>query len=149
MKRIISTLFLFAIFSWILHANRDLVKTVSRMVRHWDAHATTKRDMYSIAKAVRAYYGQYQALPVRNFQSVISKKLPGRSKAGDKVLRDSWGTHFRLSPSEYGFNVVSAGPDRQWGTGDDLKQYEAMTDTGFFTSETKRSATGRRRPTGN
>ncbi|MEE9358140.1 hypothetical protein [Candidatus Vondammii sp. HM_W22] len=37
-------------------------------------------------------------------------------------MLDGWGMAFRYEPSEGRYKLLSAGPDKQFGTGDDLQQ---------------------------
>ncbi|WP_428634103.1 hypothetical protein [Sedimenticola sp.] len=44
----------------------------------------------------------------------------------EKSMQDGWGTALRFEPDAGRYRVISAGPDKQFGTSDDLKREEAV-----------------------
>jgi len=79
--------------------------------------ATLEIDMNSISAAVTTYFGDHNEYP-----ESLEILVPGYLPMADSLL-DSWGNPFQLEKVD-SLNVVlvSAGPDRVFATGDDIKR---------------------------
>jgi len=57
-----------------------------------------------------------------NPQQVTLDRLQRDLQIGDQEMLDGWGTAMRYEPGENVYTVISAGPDRQFGSDDDLQR---------------------------
>jgi hypothetical protein len=80
----------------------------------------TTADLRSISTALNAYLSDSQPLP-SDFSAVVSVIQPRYIRQSPRV--DVWGTQFDYHRSEdaKSFTLTSAGPDRKFGTADDLR----------------------------
>ena len=79
--------------------------------------ATLELDMNSISAAITTYFGDYNEYP-ETLDMLIPKYLP----SPDSII-DSWGNPFHLEKNDQQIlTLVSAGPDRIFSTGDDIKR---------------------------
>jgi hypothetical protein len=79
--------------------------------------ATLAIDMNSVSDAVTAYFGDHNEYP-ESLDSLVPAYLPGAD-----FLRDSWGTPFQMEKDDAtNVTLVSAGPDRVFATGDDIRR---------------------------
>jgi hypothetical protein len=93
--------------------------------------AASSTEMSEIARAVRMRYLETNALPLDNFGDFLRESMAQASgKRTRDPSRDLWGTPFRLEKTAGGFRVLSAGPDRAWGTHDDLSSEGVLDDLG-------------------
>ena len=80
-------------------------------------------EINNIARAIRMDYEDSRRLPLDNFSEFLELNMV---EAGGKKTRnrsrDSWGTPYRLQQTAKGFAIQSAGPDRAWGTADDISR---------------------------
>lgn len=80
----------------------------------------TRRDLDQIAEAYRRWVQDDGSFEIPETYPELVDRLAPRYL--DRVIRlDAWDTPYRLDDDE-GLWVVSAGPDRKFGTGDDLKR---------------------------
>ena len=80
-----------------------------------------KQGISVIESAVARYEIDNSRLP-DSLQSLVAKGADGSSyikKA--EGLKDPWGTEYGYSKQGYDFTVTSAGPDKNFGTEDDVK----------------------------
>jgi hypothetical protein len=79
--------------------------------------ATLEIDMNSISAAVTTYFNDYNEYP-ENLDTLIPKYLPSTNS-----ILDSWGNPLRLEKDDLqNLFLISAGPDRIFATGDDIKR---------------------------
>jgi hypothetical protein len=79
--------------------------------------ATLEIDMNNISAAIATYFGDYNEYP-ENLEMLVPKYLPSANS-----LLDSWGDPFQLEKDDQqNLSLVSAGPDRVFATGDDIKR---------------------------
>ncbi len=71
-------------------------------------------DWSYITQALSHYLTDHGSYP-DNLEDLIPNYLHGRH-----YLNDSWGTPIRYQKEAAGITLISAGPDREMGTGDDL-----------------------------
>lgn len=85
-----------------------------------DAKVDSARiQLDKIATILETYYSRHNEYP--GSLDDLSKKGKGGSKAyiEESGLKDPWKTKLIYSPSEEGFKLCSAGPDKREGTEDD------------------------------
>ena len=100
--------------------------------------ARTRNAMVQLSTAVLSFQTEYGVLPDAKDNATLIKVLSGqvetRENPRDIVFLtpshreldsqgefiDPWGTPYRISVNDQP-TVISAGPDKQWGTSDDLK----------------------------
>jgi hypothetical protein len=79
--------------------------------------ATLEIDMNSVSAAVTAYFGDHNEYP-----ETLGNLVPGYLPSADS-LRDSWGTPFQLEKDDAAnATLISAGPDRVFASGDDIRR---------------------------
>lgn len=68
---------------------------------------------------------------LKSYESANFDRLPGRREwtgwlegqyHGGEAMEDSWGSVYMLEQQRDSFYVVSFGPDREYGTGDDIRR---------------------------
>jgi len=101
--------------------NPQVGSVASIFISRWDAAVAGKvpqtlNNRLGIAMAGRIYKAYLEAYDKRTTQH---------------TGEDRWGTAFRLMPSSQGCYVVSAGPDKNWGTSDDIKEYVSLAALGY------------------
>lgn len=83
----------------------------------------TRTSIKAIETAIDVYETDNGVYPA-SLQALITKGSEGNWNGPyvkeARMLQDSWGTAFQYAPREGGYELRSAGPDRQMGTGDDL-----------------------------
>jgi hypothetical protein len=84
----------------------------------------TNQELGQIAADLSVLQGSRTDLPTRRgeFDAWMDRRYPG-----EKSRVDAWGTRYRLEVLSSRFRVISAGPDRTFGTDDDLSR-EAPSD---------------------
>lgn len=77
----------------------------------------TNRELDQIATDFEIYLDARDFSPLRRgeFDAWLDGRYPQ-----SKSRIDSWGTRYTVRTSRSGFRVISAGPDRELGTDDDL-----------------------------
>jgi hypothetical protein len=79
--------------------------------------AALELDMNSISAAITAYFGDQNEYP-ENLDMLVPKYLPSMNS-----ILDSWGNPLRLEKDDQqNLFLISAGPDRIFATGDDIKR---------------------------
>jgi hypothetical protein len=79
--------------------------------------ATMELDMNTISAAITNYFGNFNEYP-ENLEMLVPKYLPSTNS-----ILDSWGNPLRLEKdNQQNLYLVSAGPDRAFATGDDIKR---------------------------
>lgn len=126
-----------AAIGYVCYTNADVLKKNLRAFeRSVDILGTVQTtastvEMNEIARAVRMHYLETNHLPLDNFPAFLRESM---TQASGKRTRDPsadlWGTPFRIEKTPYGFRVLSAGPDRKWGTADDLAAGATLSDLG-------------------
>jgi len=83
--------------------------------------AATRMSIQGIATAVDAYEVDNGKFPA-SLQALVtqSSELNWNGPYLQRLPKDSWGTDFQYSARESGYEIRSAGPDAQMGSGDDL-----------------------------
>lgn len=82
--------------------------------------ASTRRRLDLLTKSVKVWMIQFGA-GFDPFQVTLDR-LSQDLEVKSVDMSDGWGTAFRYEPSEGRYKLLSAGPDKQFGTGDDLQQ---------------------------
>lgn len=79
--------------------------------------ATLEIDMNSVSAAITTYFGDCNEYP-ESLEILVPKYLPSTDS-----IRDSWGNPLQLEKDDQqNLFLVSAGPDRVFATGDDVKR---------------------------
>lgn len=93
-------------------------------------------EMPAIIVAAQAYYSEFSALPRGNTDDIL-KALQGDNprkilflEPSDTPMSDTWGTPYRVTGDKGTLIVSSAGPDRHWDTGDDIKKEKIIEQGG-------------------
>lgn len=132
MKRFFLTILAVAIMYWIVDANRGLLQTLREVFSDVGNEMATRSDMQQLARIVRHHYRETRTLPTNNLAEVVADFQRARHRDGMAGLRvDVWGMTYRLVPARTGFHLVSAGPDRNWDTRDDIRVFQSLEDLGF------------------
>lgn len=82
--------------------------------------ARTNSRLEALNRSIRVWMIQYGS--GFNPAQVTLDRLQRDLQIGDQEMVDGWGTALRFEPEEKVYRVVSAGPDRQFGTQDDLQR---------------------------
>lgn len=86
-------------------------------------------EMSEIARAVRMYHLESNTLPLDHFEAFLKEHMTQASgKRTRDPSRDLWNTPFRIAKTRDGFKILSAGPDKKWGTADDVSSAHALSD---------------------
>ncbi len=132
MKRFFLTILALVIITWIVDANRDMMQTLRAVFTDVGNELTARSTLQQLARIVRNHYRETRTLPSGNLaEFVVEYKRVRERQADSKLLVDVWGTAYRLVPARTGFFVVSAGPDRNWDTRDDIRVFQSLEDLGF------------------
>ena len=102
--------------------------------------ATVEGDANQLHTALRGYEADYgtwppgdtvaimQALKGANARHVVYIAFTPSITAPDGTMLDPWGTSYRIDyPSPDSIRITSAGPDRQFGTSDDIQNVRPAT----------------------
>lgn len=104
--------------------NSDAIKENLNIISRAKAAATSGIEMRNVADAVAYEFGEKKRLPLLNF-SVFLKENTSEKGGGETRDRskDMWDKPYRIvmNHPESGFEIWSAGPDRQYGGPDDLR----------------------------
>ncbi|MDD2710751.1 MAG: hypothetical protein PHV34_22450 [Verrucomicrobiae bacterium] len=117
---------------YLAYVNSDLMSNAADAIRGIQVDATTQIEIQNIGRAVRMFYVENNALPLNDFPGFLESAMTqedGR-KTRDRTA-DMWGTLYRIEPRPpHGFAILSAGPDKLWGTADDLCGVFTVDDLG-------------------
>ncbi|MBI5801154.1 MAG: SEL1-like repeat protein [Verrucomicrobia bacterium] len=110
--------------------NSDALKKSLDVVDKVRGAATSGVEMQGIAEAVAQDYVETKSLPIENFGAFLKDNM--REKGGKETRdksKDPWGTEYRLNVDvpKNGFSVLSAGPDKNWKSQDDLNYFYSLT----------------------
>ena len=110
--------------------NADALKKSLGVVEKVRGAATSGIEMQGIAEALAGDFVETKDLPIENFGDWLKENM--REKGGKETRdksKDPWGTEYRLTVdvAKNGFNVLSAGPDKEWKTEDDLNYFYSLT----------------------
>ena len=114
----------------VVALNSGSLKKTFNVVSKVQVAATSSTELEGIASALANDFVETQDLPVENLPTFLRENL--REKSGpnsrDKA-KDPWGTDYRLSvdAARNGFAILSAGPDKNWKTEDDLNYFCDLT----------------------
>lgn len=80
----------------------------------------TNRRLETLNRSIRVWMIQYGS----GFDpaQVTLERLQQDLQIGDQEMRDGWGTALRFEPEQAIYRVISAGPDQEFGTADDLRR---------------------------
>ena len=106
---------------YLCYANSDLLDKGLALINSVQVDTTVNVEINNIGRALRAYYVETNGLPLDNFTKWLDENMTeeGGKRTRDHT-KDMWGTPYRLERRGNGFAVMSAGPDRAWGTADDI-----------------------------
>lgn len=94
----------------------------SEAVDKFQVAATQSVELKGIAQAVAMDYTESQKLPLDNLGQFLRENMrtaDGQPPKRDPAI-DPWETPYQIRQIDKGFEIVSAGPDKQHGTEDDL-----------------------------
>lgn len=113
-----------ALMSWIMPESLQGIQDMQSAYEAQDPRVMKSRQgqetflnmtMAKLAIAVTIRQGELRADEV-SYDSLVAKGIPANN------LIDGWGTPYRISASGTEITIVSAGPDREFDTADDLRQ---------------------------
>jgi hypothetical protein len=81
--------------------------------------AETRRGLRSLGQQINQLLEQNNRLD--NPKAVNLFTLRQQMRIPDQALRDAWGGEIQYLPENEGYRLVSAGPDRLFGTADDIQ----------------------------
>ena len=110
--------------------NGDALKKSLDVVDKVRSAATSGVEMQGIAEALARDFVDDKNLPVEDFGGWLKENM--RQKDGRETRdksKDPWGTEYRLTVDvpKNGFSVLSAGPDKNWKSEDDLNFFYSLT----------------------
>lgn len=110
--------------------NGDALKKSLDVVDKVRSAATSGVEMQGIAEALARDFVDDKNLPVEDFGGWLKENM--RQKDGRETRdksKDPWGTEYRLTVDvpKNGFSVLSAGPDTNWKSEDDLNYFYSLT----------------------
>jgi hypothetical protein len=110
--------------------NGDALKKSLDVVDKVRSAATSGVEMQGIAEALARDFVDDKNLPVEDFGGWLKENM--RQKDGRETRdksKDPWGTEYRLTVDvpKNGFSVLSAGPDTNWKSEDDLNFFYSLT----------------------
>lgn len=110
--------------------NADALKKSLGVVDKVRGAATSGIEMQGIAEALAGDFVESRDLPIENFGAWLKENM--REKGGKETRdrsKDPWGTDYRLTVdvAKNGFSVLSAGPDKNWKSEDDLNYFYSLT----------------------
>lgn len=113
--------------------NSDALKENLGIIQQAKVAATSGIEMRGIADAVAQEYVNEKKLPLLNFSKYLAESL--MEKGGQetrKPYEDMWETPYRiyLNVGRNGFEIRSAGPDKEWYNEDDLSYLYVLTGLG-------------------
>ena len=124
MKTCLAILAIIGVVVWFVYSNVTFIDTFSGLLESLSAEMATKYEMYRVGNIVADYCRAERVFPRSNLKLVLKKRIPDVT---DRLLAgmacDTWGTAYRLKKHKQGFYVLSAGPDKKWSTGDDIRYY--------------------------
>lgn len=114
---------------WLCVENVSLLNDAVAVITSTQQEITAEIEMVNIARAVRMHMISYERLPLDDFPRFLQEAMTqeGGRSTRDRS-RDMWGTPYRLERREEGFAILCAGPDRQWGTKDDIEGVHRLSD---------------------
>jgi hypothetical protein len=110
--------------------NADALKKSLGVIGKVQTAATSGVEMQGIAEAVAQDFVETKNLPIENFGAFLKDSM--REKGGKETRdksKDPWGTEYRLTVDvpKNGFSILSAGPDKNWKSEDDLNYFYSLT----------------------
>lgn len=110
--------------------NADALKKSLGVVDKVRVAATSGIEMQGIAQALAGDFVESRDLPIENFGTWLKENM--RENSGKETrdrTKDPWGTDYRLTVdvAKNGFSVLSAGPDKNWKSEDDLNYFYSLT----------------------
>jgi hypothetical protein len=107
---------------------KDAFKENLNVVGKVQNAATSGIEVDAIADMVMTEFLENTRLPVDDFSTFLreNSQVGKGNKEGRDRTKDPWGTPYKLKVVQQGYEVLSAGPDAQWGTEDDLKAARSL-----------------------
>ncbi len=110
--------------------NSDALKKSLDLVDKVRGAATLGVEMQGIAEALARDFVDDKDLPIEDFGGWLKENM--RQKDGRETRdksKDPWSTEYRLTvdAAKNGFSVLSAGPDTNWKSEDDLNFFYSLT----------------------
>lgn len=115
----------------LCYMNADLLDKGMALINNVQVDTTVNVEINNIGRALRLYYLETNTLPLDDFSKWLAENMTeeGGKRTRDRT-KDMWGTPYRIERRENGFAVMSAGPDRAWGTADDIVGVYGLDDQG-------------------
>jgi len=114
------------------YANSETLTKAFDVIGKVQVEATSSIEMQNIARTVAMEYVESNTIPLENFSEWLKQNM--REASGQSARdrsRDMWGTPYRIARSgRNGFEIQCAGPDKTWGTTDDIKLAHSLDQYG-------------------
>lgn len=103
-------------------ASKDKISLQVEKVIHYTEIVAVQSEINDLAKIAYLDFTTdgRASLNIENFADYCRKNLLAKEGSNRDTSKDFWGTEYKLEISEKKFRIVSAGPDRQFGTDDDV-----------------------------
>jgi hypothetical protein len=131
MKKLFLRITMLIAICWVCHANYHLLGSATLAIRKTRQEVGEKIQMQQIATYVRMDFIDSQRIPAYPAALVVEYLRADGRVVSSSTGKDQWGTYYRCVPTDAGFRVESAGPDRYWGTADDLYFHQSLAGTGY------------------
>ena len=82
------------------------------------AGSLATKEMNGFVGQIGLHYKETGQNPL-DFSGYVRRNFESKDKSKD-VAKDLWGTEYRFEGNNEGFSIISAGVDREFGTGDDV-----------------------------
>jgi len=103
--------------------NFTLVSSVTRSIFGAVDVALARSEMRHIGKYLLRHHQETGQVATRNLAELISRYEPHvPASIVQRWVRDRWDQPYRVRDGAMSFSVLSAGPDRKWGTADDIEE---------------------------
>jgi hypothetical protein len=102
-------------------ANQDEMKAQVEKYTGLVMGVAVQVELHQISRTLYAELASGDKLPdAYSFEDYLRKNFQTQRGSERDISRDFWGTPYHLTTDDRGFEVISAGPDQQFGTDDDL-----------------------------
>ncbi len=115
----------------VVLANSGELKKTLNVVSVVQVAVTAGTEMQGIADAVSIEYSTDEKLPLEDFGKFLRENMRDKNSRNKREFdKDMWGTPYRLAVKGDGFEIQSAGPDKEWNTEDDLRCFRSLKELG-------------------
>jgi hypothetical protein len=107
--------------------SKGAVKDNMDVVGKVQTATTSGLEVEGICDLVVSEFLEEGRLPADDFSKFLTTNTQvGKGRDTRDRSKDPWGTPYKLKVVTYGFEVLSAGPDAQWGSDDDIRSTRSL-----------------------